>query len=87
MSQPGHQTPTQPEMTMKVLLLIFFFISLVFVSTVEPRFTATSVIRSARYYGYFFWPPGKTTIHFIVFSPLMTVLTGFHCSSTYGLRH
>ena len=26
---------------------------------------ATSVIRSPRYWGHFFWPPGKTTIHFL----------------------
>ena len=28
-------------------------------STVKPRLTATSVLRSPRYYGHFFWPPGK----------------------------
>ena len=33
--------------------------------TVEPRLTATSVIRSPRYHGHFFWPPGWTTIHFL----------------------
>jgi len=25
----------------------------------KPRLTAASVIRSPRYYGHFFWPPGK----------------------------
>ena len=28
-------------------------------STVKPHLTATSVIRSPRYYRHFFWPPGK----------------------------
>ena len=32
----------------------------------KPRLTATSVILSARYYGLFFWLPGKTAIHFLV---------------------
>ena len=37
-------------------------------TTVEHRLTATSVIiiRSPRYYGHFFWPRGKTAIHFLV---------------------
>ena len=33
-------------------------------STVKPRLTAASVIRSPRYYGYFFWPPGKNRYTF-----------------------
>ena len=28
-------------------------------STVKPRLTAAKVIRSPRYYGHFFWLPGK----------------------------
>ena len=54
------------------------------------RLTATSEIRSRRYYGHFFGCLAKTTIHFLVkqpslirpnfFGPLVTVLTGFHCS-------
>ena len=37
-------------------------------TTVEHRHTATSVIiiRSPGYYGHFFWPRGKTAIHFLV---------------------
>ena len=31
----------------------------------EPRLTATWVVRSPRYCGHFFCPPGKTTIHFL----------------------
>ena len=34
--------------------------------TVKPRLTATSVIRSPRYYGPFFHPPSKTAIQFLV---------------------
>ena len=64
-------------------------------NTVEPRLTATSVIRSPRYYGHIFWPYGKNDDTFscketlvnsvtsllrpIVFGPLVTVLAGFHC--------
>ena len=63
--------------------------------TVEPRLTATSVIRSSRYYGDFFRPPSKNDHTFscketlvktvtpllwpIFFGPLVTVLRGFHC--------
>ena len=35
-------------------------------NTVESRFTATSVIRSLGYNGYFFGLPGKAAIHFLV---------------------
>ena len=28
--------------------------------TVKPHLTNASVIRSPRYYGHFFWPPGKS---------------------------
>ena len=28
------------------------------IATVKPRLTATSIIRSPRYYCHFFWPPG-----------------------------
>ena len=31
---------------------------------VKPRLTATSVIRSPRYYGHFLWPPGKNRYTF-----------------------
>ena len=60
--------------------------------TVKPCLTATSVIQLPRHYGHL----SKTTIHFLVkkplihtatpliwpnvFGPLVTVLTGFHCS-------
>ena len=37
-------------------------------NTLELRLTATSVIRSPRYYGHFFWP-GKTAIYFLVKNP------------------
>ena len=37
-------------------------------TTVEPRLTATAVIRSPRYYGHFF-QPGKTAIHFLIKNP------------------
>ena len=58
-------------------------------STVKPRLTATSVIRSPRYYGHFFGHLAKTALHFLVkfnhpvnmaifFGPLVTVLTMFH---------
>ena len=33
-------------------------------STVKPSLTGALVIRSPRYYGHLFWPPGKTAIHF-----------------------
>ena len=56
-------------------------------TTVKSRLKATSVIRSPRYYGHFFWPPGKNrhTVSCIknlvntanFFGPLVTVLTGF----------
>ena len=36
----------------------------------NPRLTATSVIRSPRYYCQFF-RPGKTAIHFLIKKPLM----------------
>ena len=59
--------------------------------TVKPRLTATSVIRSSRYYSHFFRPPGKnhqtlsckTTLVNMAnfFGSLVTVLTGFHCIS------
>ena len=68
--------------------------------TVEPRLTATLVIQSSRYYGYFLWPPGKndhtftwkeTPINIVIFllwpnffDPLVTVLTGFHRVSFLG---
>ena len=64
------------------------------ISTLKPRLTATSIIRSPRYYGHFFWPPGKNRHTFsckntlvstptplirpIFYDPLVTVLTGFH---------
>ena len=58
-------------------------------STVKPRLTATSVIRSPRYYGHFFGRLAKTALHFLVkfnhpvnmaifFGSLVTVLTMFH---------
>lgn len=72
------------------------------VCAVKPLLTATSVIRSPRY-GHFFWPPGKTAIHFPVkkkpslirspvnkanfFGPLVTVLTGFHCITFVWFFH
>ena len=37
--------------------------------TVAPRLTATSVIRSSRYYGHFFWPPGKNRRTFLAKNP------------------
>ena len=39
------------------------------VPTEKPCLTATSVMQSQRYYGHFFWPPGKTTIHVLVKNP------------------
>ena len=40
--------------------------------TVEPCLTATSVTQSPRYYGYFFfWPPGKMALRFLVKKPLL----------------
>ena len=66
------------------------------VFTVKPCLTATSVIWAPHYYGYFFWPPCKNRHTFSCkktlvstatplmwpnfFGPLVTVLTGFHCS-------
>ena len=59
-------------------------------STVKPRLTATSVIRSPHYYGHFFGTLAKTASYFLVkfnhpvnmaiffFGPLVTVLTMFH---------
>ena len=61
--------------------------------TVKPCLTATSVIRSPRYYGHSFWPPCKTATQSLqkrprlynhalirpnLLGPLMTVLTGLH---------
>ena len=53
-----------------------------FENTVKPRPLATLVIRSPRYYGRFFWPPGKKPllIRQNVFGPLVTVLTEFSCN-------
>ena len=42
--------------------------------TAEPRLTATSVIRSPRYGGHFFWP-GKTAIHFLIKKTLVNAVT------------
>ena len=69
-------------------------------ATVKPRLTATSVMRSPRYYGHFFWPPvknqhafscQKTLVNTVtplirpnVLGPLVTVLTGFRCMSLYS---
>ena len=63
--------------------------------TVQPRLTATLVIRSPHYYGHFFWPPGKnnhtfsckeTLINTVTsllrpnfLGPLLAILMGFHC--------
>ena len=83
---------TWPEQDIKQLLC-----GCLLTITVEPRFTATSVIRWPLYYGPFFWPHGKIAIHFLVrkklslirspvttakffFGPLVTVLTGCHCT-------
>ena len=57
----------------------------------KPRLTATSVIRSPRYYSHFFWLPGKNRHTFSCkkktwllrpnfFGPLVTVFMGFHCN-------
>ena len=58
------------------------------ISTVKPRLTATSVIRSPRYYSHLSGRLAKTAIHFcgkktlvntaICFGLLVSVLTGFH---------
>ena len=71
--------------------------------TVEPRLTATSVIRSSPYYGHFFRPPNKNDHTFscketlvntvtpllwpIFLGPLVTVLTGFHCHQVEAKPH
>lgn len=34
-----------------------------------------SIIWSPRYYGHFFWPPGKTIIHFLVKKPSFSTVT------------
>ena len=52
--------------SMSNILAFLYYSELFCLYTVEPRFLATSVIRSPRYYGHFFWPPGWTTIHFLV---------------------
>ena len=52
---------TWPEQDIKQLLCGWLV-----TITVEPRLTATSVIRSPLYYGHFFWPHGKIAIHFLV---------------------
>ena len=36
------------------------------ISSVKPRLTATSVVRSPRCYGHFFDRPAKTAIHFLL---------------------
>ena len=46
-------------------------------TTVKPHLTATSVKRSARYYGHFFWPPGKSAIHFLVKKALVNTANFF----------
>ena len=43
--------------------------------TVEPRLTATSVIRSPRHCGHLFSPPGRTTIHFLLKKTLVNTVT------------
>ena len=76
--------------------LVVHFSKFLEFGTVKPRNTATSVIQSPRYYRHFFWQPGKNHHTFSCkktlintatpliwqkfFGPLMTVLTGFHCS-------
>ena len=45
------------------------------ISTVKPRLTATSVIRSPRYYGHFFWPPGKNRHTFYFKKTLVNTAT------------
>ena len=41
----------------------------------ETRLTATSVIRSPRYYGHFFWPPGKNRHTFYCKKTLVNTAT------------
>ena len=43
-----------------------------YTSTVEPRLTATSIIRSPRNYGQFF-RSGKTTMDFVIKNPVNAV--------------
>ena len=40
--------------------------STILYSGTPPYGQASSVMRSPRYYGHFFWPHGKTAIHFLV---------------------
>ena len=61
----------------------------------KPCLTAALVIQSPCYYSHFFWLPGKNRPTFPckkpllirpnVFGPLVTVLTGFYCSSYIGM--
>ena len=62
-------------------------------NTVKPRLTNASVIRSPRYYGHFFWPPGKSRHTFSCkkkkpslirpnfFKPIGDRITGFPCTT------
>ena len=85
-----------PKQRKKVSCTLVHFSKFLEFGTVKPHLTATSVIQSPRYYSHFFWPPGKnhstfsckktlvntatTLIRQNSFGPLMTILTGFHCS-------
>ena len=72
------------------------------INTVEPHLTATSVIRSLRYYDHFFLAArrkrpyiffikktsiyGHPLIRPIFIGPLVTVLTGLHCITVWLLE-
>ena len=57
------------------LVCLFRGFFLLFTARVEPRLAATSVIRSLRYSGYFFWPSDKNDHTFFCKETLVNKVT------------
>ena len=57
------------------LVCLFRGFFLLFAARVEPRLSATLVIRSLRYYGYFFWPSDKNDRTFFRKERLVNTVT------------
>ena len=62
------KTPTNPQTSITYNKLYRW-------CTVEPQLTATLVIQSPRYYGHFFWPPGKNDNTFSCRETLVNMVT------------
>ena len=55
---------------------VFLYVPIIrLLNTVKPCLVATLIMGSSRYYGHFFWPPGKTIIHFLVKKTLVNMVT------------